>query len=153
MSKYDPLTSFLVAKAGREIRLSFAEIEQIIGQKLPEKSKTHRPWWSNNPNNNVMTKAWLAAGYKTAQVDIAAEMLTFVADEQSKGFDEMKQANLTGAWDNAGKRHPLFGSMKGTTIIMPGVDLTQPADPDWARVYEDDYDHGVVVQQQDNKQQ
>lgn len=68
-----------------------------------------------------------------------------------EGLGEMPQAQL--ATQPAHKRHPLFGSMKGTTIIMPGVDLTQPADPDWARVYEDDYDHGVVVQQQDNKQQ
>jgi hypothetical protein len=149
MSKYDPLTTFLAAKAGREIRLSFAEIEQIVGQRLPEKSKTHRPWWSNNPNNNVMTKAWLAAGYKTAQVDIAAEMLTFVADEQSKGFEEMEQAKLIGA----GKRHPLFGSMKGTSIIASGVDLTEPADPSWAKVYDDDHDHGVIVERQDGRHQ
>ena len=153
MSKYDPLTSFLVTKAGREIRLSFAELEQIIGQKLPDKSKMHRPWWSNNPNNNVMTKAWLAAGYKTAQVDIAGEMLTFVADEQTRGFEEMNQTSLAGNWNEGGKRHPLFGSMKGTTIVMPGVDLTQPADPDWANVYDDDYDHGVVVEKQDTKRQ
>lgn len=145
MSKYDPLTSFLAAKAGREIRLSFAEIEQIIGQKLPEKSKAHRPWWSNNPNNNVMTKAWLAAGYKTAQVDIANEMLTFVADEQTKGLGEMKQTGFASGWSNGGKRHPLFGSMKGTTIVLPGVDLAQPADPDWGKVYDEDYDHGIVV--------
>ena len=31
-----------------------------------------------------------------------------------------------------GERHPLFGALKGTTFIPPGVDLTEPADPDWA---------------------
>jgi hypothetical protein len=30
------------------------------------------------------------------------------------------------------KRHPLFGWMKGTVKIAPGVDLMQPADPQWA---------------------
>jgi hypothetical protein len=35
-----------------------------------------------------------------------------------------------------GKRHPLFGALKDTTFIPPGVDLTQPADPDWGKVYE-----------------
>jgi hypothetical protein len=29
--------------------------------------------------------------------------------------------------------------MKGTSIVTPGVDLTEPADPDWAKVYDDDY--------------
>jgi hypothetical protein len=29
------------------------------------------------------------------------------------------------------KRHPLFGFMKGTVRVAPGVDLTEPADPEW----------------------
>ena len=32
----------------------------------------------------------------------------------------------------ASKRHPLFGWLKGTVRIAPGVDLTKPADPKWA---------------------
>jgi len=28
--------------------------------------------------------------------------------------------------------HPAWGAMKGMIRIMPGVDVTQPADPDWA---------------------
>jgi hypothetical protein len=27
--------------------------------------------------------------------------------------------------------HPLVGSMKGTVQVAPGVDLTDPADPEW----------------------
>lgn len=30
------------------------------------------------------------------------------------------------------------GCMKGTITIMPGTDLTAPADPEWAKVYDDD---------------
>jgi hypothetical protein len=30
------------------------------------------------------------------------------------------------------KRHPLFGWLKGTVRVAPGVDLTAPADPEWA---------------------
>jgi len=30
------------------------------------------------------------------------------------------------------KRHPLMGCLKGTVRIAPGVDLTEPADPEWA---------------------
>ena len=63
------------------------------------------------------------------------------AGSDSDGFSEMKHApyeSESGA-KTYGKS-PLFGSMKGTTIVMPGVDLTEPADPDWGRVYDDDYD-------------
>ena len=34
------------------------------------------------------------------------------------------------------ERHPLFGALKDVTFIRPGVDLTEPADPDWGKVYE-----------------
>lgn len=32
------------------------------------------------------------------------------------------------------KRHPLIGWMKGTFTIAPGVDLTEPAMPEWGEV-------------------
>ena len=35
-----------------------------------------------------------------------------------------------------GTRHPLFGALKGSTFIPPGIDLTEPADPDWADIAE-----------------
>jgi len=28
--------------------------------------------------------------------------------------------------------HPLYGLMQGLVRIMPGTDLTKPADPEWA---------------------
>ena len=34
------------------------------------------------------------------------------------------------------QRHPLFGWMRGLVTIAPGVDLTEPADPDWADIAE-----------------
>ena len=35
------------------------------------------------------------------------------------------------------ERHPLSGALKDLTFVPPGVDLTEPADPDWGKVYED----------------
>ena len=38
----------------------------------------------------------------------------------------------------APKRHPLLGWLKGTVQVAPGVDLTEPADPEWGeRVWGD----------------
>ena len=79
------------------------------------------------------------------------EHINLTTDAQ--GFGEMPQVQIAAPAQQASNHHPLFGSMKGTSIIMPGVDLTQPADPDWAKVYDDDYDHGVIVQQQGTKHQ
>jgi transcriptional regulator with XRE-family HTH domain len=35
----------------------------------------------------------------------------------------------------------LRSKMAGTVTIPPGVDVTKPADPEWARVYDDDYEY------------
>lgn len=142
MSKYDPLRNYLAARSGRELRMSFADIEAVLGFSLPAASKRQRAWWSNNPSNNVMTRAWLAAGYKSAEVDMAGERLTFVPLAQMEGFAEMAQTGIAGA---PGGPHPLFGAMKGTTKIAPGTDIAQPADPSWAQVYADSHAHAPVV--------
>lgn len=122
MSKYDPLTSHLAARNSDYISMSFAEIERQLGFPLPESSRKHRAWWSNNPSNNVMTKAWLAAGYETAQVDLEAEKLQFVRD------------NSTPQPPHDAGSHPIFGCMKGTVTIASGVDLTDPSEPEWAGI-------------------
>ena len=48
--------------------MTFAEIEALLGEKLPA-SKQYPAWWSNNPSNNPMTKEWLAAGFQTESVE------------------------------------------------------------------------------------
>jgi len=36
-------------------------------------------------------------------------------------------------------RHPLYGALKGYITFVPGVDLTEPADPEWGeRAWGDD---------------
>ena len=42
------------------------------------------------------------------------------------------------------RRHPLFGFMKGTITIAPGVDLTEPAFPEWADLIEEKYGKGKL---------
>jgi hypothetical protein len=129
MGKYSRLGDFLKAQRTKEVPLTFAEIERIIGGKLPPNSPQYPAWWSNNPSNNVMTKVWLSAGFRTEQVDVKSRKVVFRRVEQ-------KSEPSTPPTGNKGARHPLFGALKGLVRIPPGVDLTEPADPDWAKVYE-----------------
>jgi hypothetical protein len=108
--------------------MSFAQIERVIGQKLPPKAQLHRAWWSNSPTNNVMTKAWLEAGFRSEQVDMEERTLVF---RRMPG--ERHLANPHAGSAPTG-RHPLFGWMAGTLTVAPGVDLTRPADPEWGEV-------------------
>jgi hypothetical protein len=77
MGRYDKLKHFLRNAKGTDVDMTFAQIEGVLGRALPPSAFKHRAWWSNNPDNNVMTKAWLEAGYQTVVVDMAARMLTF----------------------------------------------------------------------------
>ena len=129
MGKYSRLGEFLRGQRAKEVPMTFAEIERIIGGKLPPNSPQYPAWWSNNPSNNVMTKVWLAAGFRTEQVDIKARKIVFRRVEPTPQESSPSSAKKGG-------RHPIFGALKGFVRIPEGVDLTEPADPDWGKVYE-----------------
>ena len=76
MSKYSPLSDFLRAQARDQVPMTFAQIERLVGGKLPA-SHRYRSWWSNNSFNSVMTRAWLAAGFAAEKVDMKARKLVF----------------------------------------------------------------------------
>jgi hypothetical protein len=128
MGKYEPLTEFLRRQAENEIQMTFAQIERVIAAKLPPKAQKHRAWWSNSPSNSVMTKAWLEAGFRSEQVDMEGRKLVFRRTHSVQPTRGESSAERNG---DAPKRHPLIGWMKGTVQIPPGVDLTEPADPEW----------------------
>ena len=128
MGKYEPLADHLRKLGYGQVRMKFEEIERVLGFPLPPSSRNHRAWWSNNPSNNVMTHAWLDAGYQTEAVDMEQRKLVFhrVAPKAPPPESDTPPKAATG-----GAPHPLFGCLKGTVTIPDGVDLTEPADPDW----------------------
>jgi hypothetical protein len=131
MSKYSPLQAYLRAQRRDEVPMTFAQIERIIGQKLPP-SHRYRAWWSNNSFNSVMTKAWLEAGFKSANVDLKQRRLIFRRLQSRKTMKELtKGKSAAGYSPTRDKDHPLIGWLKGTVRVRPGVDLTGPADPEW----------------------
>jgi hypothetical protein len=150
MPKYDSLNTYLSAQTRDHVPMTFAEIERIVGSALPP-SRRHRAWWSNNSSNNVMTQQWLAAGYKTESVDMAGKKLVFkrfarpvrtagdngrsgggggekVGGGERRGDAEQKSSNVPA----------YYGCMKGTVKLDHSLDLTRPADSEWAKVYEND---------------
>lgn len=135
MGKYQPLGDFLRAQKTDEIRMTFADVEQAIGTTLPANAPNYAAWWSNNPSNNPMTKVWLDAGFRTEQVDIEGRKLVFRRARKT-GVDAPPPAPVAG---KKVERHPLFGALKDVTIIPPGVDLTEPADPNWADLLDEKY--------------
>jgi hypothetical protein len=77
MSKYEPLTAHLKNLPYANYHITFKDIEKIIATPLPASAYQYRAWWSNNPSNSVMTKAWLNAGWISSDVDLAGQKLVF----------------------------------------------------------------------------
>lgn len=125
MSKYSALGDYLKRQRGDLVPMTFAEIEKVTRSKLPASAR-YRAWWSNNDFNSVLTKVWRDAGFKSEQVDMNKRKLIFRRVAGAKAGSETAQA--------AGEKpfHLAYGFMKGLVRIMPGTDLTQPADPQWA---------------------
>lgn len=79
--KYALLHRHLRARGGQEWRVSFTDLEELLGFTLPESARVHRPWWSNQRNGgHGHALAWQVAGWKTRAVDLEQETLVFERD-------------------------------------------------------------------------
>ena len=110
MSKYKPLERHLRASKKRSLTLTFSQIEKILGVRLPDSARRHAAWWSNNEGSHVQAQAWMDPGYRTEEVDLSAEKLTFVADSGLLGKSVQSRGNIKPG------TNPLFGSMRGTSL-------------------------------------
>jgi hypothetical protein len=142
MAKYTALGQHLSKQVGSEIPMTFAEIEAVIGAKLPPKAQHNRAWWSNSTSNNVMTKVWLDAGFRSEQVNIAGRKVVFKrtragaaqssagagSDHRSSGMAESAREFVRPETPVA--RHPAFGAMRGTFTIVPR-DPNDPIGDEW----------------------
>ena len=135
MSKYAPLAAYLRESGQDTVPMTFDDIARVIGAELPQSAFDHRGWWSNNPTNNVMTQAWLEAGYTTAEVDMAARTLVFRKAAQYGSAPESGGRVLRDAVSataaEPGSFSLVFGALKGTVTIKPGTDLTASVEAEW----------------------
>ena len=77
--KYYNLTNYLNTSNKELISLTFNEVENILGFKLPPSIRRHRANWSNTTTLSFPC-SWLKVGYKTVEVDMINEKVTFQKD-------------------------------------------------------------------------
>ena len=75
--RYMKLHDYLLRRNASQIRLTFAEIEGIIGRVLPDSAREHRAYWANDPKHS-QAKAWLNAGMYAKELDLDGKAVTFV---------------------------------------------------------------------------
>lgn len=134
MTKYDVLTAYLQKQPTEEVPMTFGQIESLVGVSLPASARKHRPWWSNNPSNAVITHAWLKAGYKSARVDMAGEKLVFVRSASrpiAMGFAEAAPTFTPTPFQNGSFVTQVRLALAGSVTIAPGADATQPTGEVW----------------------
>lgn len=138
-TKYHPLFEHLLFSGQGETMMTFAQIESILGAKLPPSARRREEWWSNSPRGHSQAVAWMRANYKTTRVDLAKETIVFRLNGWPEGYSKVKLP-LTGQSDapiglgESGQKeyvasgaHPLFGIWVGRVTLVPGVDYTKPA--------------------------
>ena len=77
MSKYDPLCDYLLECKTDKVRLTFSEIEKIIGRRLPPSANNYREWWANDTSHTQAANGWLAAGWQTLEVSFGFKVVQF----------------------------------------------------------------------------
>jgi hypothetical protein len=79
MSIYNPIHDRLQRSNAASLKLSFVEIEHLIGRPLPQSAYDRAEWWSNEDlgtTKHVQCRAWQTAGYN-AEVNLGDRTVTF----------------------------------------------------------------------------
>ena len=69
--KYDPLTRYLAALTVDAVRLTFAEIEQLVGALLPP-SAWRPSYWTTTARPLVM-RPWVRVGWRVVRTELRIE--------------------------------------------------------------------------------
>jgi len=143
VSKYDSLRVFLEQQSKPHIRLSFKDIERIIGSKLPKSAYTYRAWWANDRTHTHALNGWLAAGYKVKYVDLEREVVEFIKEGIHIDFssrDKRKNVvksrispDLSKAVSNAKEFEDLARRVMSEYF---GVELRERKKPGWPKKFD-----------------
>ena len=80
MSKYSLLEEYLRAQQGDSCVLTFSQIEEIIGARLPASAMWHEQWWGND-KTHTQACSWMRAGWKVRQPRLMREQVRFIRND------------------------------------------------------------------------
>lgn len=86
--KYAALSQHLAAQqdTAQSCLMSFADIERLLGEKLPDSAYQYRAWWANDPSK-PHAAGWLAQGWKAQSLSMSEKRLTFVrTDDRQRAY-------------------------------------------------------------------
>ncbi|MEM3616393.1 MAG: hypothetical protein QXJ31_00565 [Candidatus Bathyarchaeia archaeon] len=94
-AKYEPLKGYLKFRAAftNSVKLSFTQIDGIIGDNLPIEAFRSENWWTNSPDN-VHAKAWLDAGWEASEVNLKEGYVIFRKVKSHRGLVFQKKKEV-----------------------------------------------------------
>lgn len=88
MSKYRKLTEHLNALDSLRWTASFAEIEAILGFRLPESAYRYPAWWANQTGEgHSHCAAWKNIGWRTEELSLSNRQVSFSHQEDGAKVD------------------------------------------------------------------
>lgn len=86
--KYIPLSHYFQSATNSSIRLTFSEIEQIMGQNLPNAAYLNKSWWKKSKPPAKHFHAWMDAGYRVSEVEPDRFVVFEKVDTNNKAADK-----------------------------------------------------------------
>ena len=78
--KYIALTAYL-EKCGQDVvKMSFNDIERVLGDKLPKSAYVHTAFWANTESHSFAF-GWRNAGYLSRNLNLEKQTIEFVKKE------------------------------------------------------------------------
>lgn len=90
--KYIPLAQFFQSSSEQEIILTYAEMETIIGQQLPNTAYLNASWWKKKKHPLTHYEAWTGANYFIKSV-VLGSMVVFTK-EQTHSFSNTSKREI-----------------------------------------------------------
>lgn len=83
-SNYRPLYEHLGQLDHSRWAVTFEEVEAVLGRSLPKSARSHAAWWANDATRHSHARAWLASGWRTSELQLESEHVTFVKEQRSE---------------------------------------------------------------------
>jgi hypothetical protein len=126
-SKYQPLLEFLHDSNQDDVTLTFAEIEALMNDSLPDSARSKRAWWSNRGQGALQASAWMEAGYRVEDVDLDSQRVTF---RRPTSKPKAQRVGDTALWNseliNDCRSKPLLTSPARIGEVNPAVSVSTP---------------------------
>ncbi|MFV9473423.1 HNH endonuclease [Advenella sp. RU8] len=123
MSKYVNLYEHLQQSEQSSLKMSFADIEKLIGITLPESAYKYRTWWSPSETHTA-ARGWVKLGWK-ASVNMSTESVVFFKTSGSVDHRSFW-------WVNSGVSHK--DQVSGGYISCPIVRENDIQRPTWINI-------------------